>query len=73
VESANADVFYFSGSGNSLVVARDIAKELDGNLIPIPSIMDKTTIETDAEVIGIVFPVYYADFGGIPLINLEIC
>lgn len=68
MESANADVFYFSGSGNSLVVARDIAKELDGNLIPIPSIMDKTTIETDAEVIGIVFPVYYADFGGIPLI-----
>jgi flavodoxin len=62
------DIYYFSGSGNSLVVARDIARELHGNLIPIPSIMNKSSIVTDAEVIGVVFPVFYAEFGGIPFI-----
>lgn len=64
----STDVYYFSGSGNSLVVARDIASKLDGNLIPIPSVVEKTGIRPQAEVIGIVFPVYYAEYRGVPLI-----
>ena len=60
-----ADIYYFTGTGNSLVVAKDIAKEIDGELISIPSVMDKSNIKTDAKVIGIVFPVY---IWGIPLI-----
>ncbi len=51
-----------------MVVARDIAKKMDGELTPIPSVMDRKTIKTDAEVIGIVFPVYHAVFDGLPLI-----
>jgi len=53
------DIYYFSGTGNSLVVARDIAQKTNGKLISIPSVMDKESIKTDADVIGIVFPVYH--------------
>jgi ferredoxin/flavodoxin len=51
------DVYYFSGTGNSLVVARDIAEKTCGKLISISSVMNKDRIETDANVI-VVFPVY---------------
>ena len=60
-----ADIYYFTGTGNSLAVAKDIAKEIDGELISIPSVIDENTIKTDAKVIGFVFPVY---IWGIPLI-----
>lgn len=64
----STEIYYFSGTGNSFVVARDIAGKTDGKLIPIPSLIDKDRIITDAEVIGIVFPIYNAIFGGIPQI-----
>lgn len=64
----STEIYYFSGTGNSLAVARDIARKTNGKLIPIPSIMDKERIKTDADVIGIVFPVYYEPYGGVPLI-----
>jgi len=65
----STDIYYFSGTGNSLVVAKDIAGKTNGKLISIPSVMDKESIKTDADVIGIVFPVYYATNDcGIPLI-----
>jgi hypothetical protein len=37
----STEIYYFSGTGNSLVVARDIAEKLDGKLISIPSVMDE--------------------------------
>jgi ferredoxin len=65
----STEIYYFSGTGNSLVTARNIAEKMNGKLIPIPSVMDQESIKTDAEVIGIVFPVYYATNDcGIPLI-----
>jgi flavodoxin/Pyruvate/2-oxoacid:ferredoxin oxidoreductase delta subunit len=64
----NTEIYYFSGTGNSLSVAMDIAKKLRGELISIPSVMDKERITTDADVIGIVFPTYYEPYGGVPLI-----
>ena len=64
----NTKIYYFSGTGNSLVVARDIAEKTNGKLISIPSVMNKDSITTDADVIGIVFPVYHAVFDGMPLI-----
>jgi len=54
----NVDVYYFSGTGNSLVVARDIAEKTCGKLIAIPSVMNKDKIKTDDELIGVVFPVH---------------
>lgn len=65
----STEIYYFSGTGNSLVVARNIAEKTRGTLIAIPSLMDKENIKTDADRIGIVFPVYYAtNDRGIPLI-----
>jgi flavodoxin len=54
-------IYYFSGTGNSLVTARNIAEKTNGKLISIPSVMDKESIKTDADAIGIVFPVYHGD------------
>ena len=54
-------VHYFSGTGNSLYVAKDIAAKTGGTLLPIASAVDHNTIKIDAEVIGIVFPVYYGE------------
>jgi ferredoxin len=63
------EIYYFSGTGNSLVVARNIAEKTKGTLIAIPSVMDKENIKSDADALGIVFPVYYATNDcGIPLI-----
>jgi ferredoxin len=67
-DNMSTEIYYFSGTGNSLVVARDIAEKMKGNLIAIPSVMDKESITTDADVIGIVFPVYYVGLINIPLI-----
>lgn len=64
----NAVVYYFSGSGHSLAAARDITCKLDGKLISIPSVVDQPNIRTEADVIGLVFPVYYAEYRGVPLI-----
>jgi|SRR5271157_2549924 len=65
----NTDIYYFSGTGNSLVVAKEIAGKTKGKLISMPSLIDKEVIKTDADVIGIVFPVFYATNDcGIPLI-----
>jgi len=66
----NTEIYYFTGTGNSLVVARDIVEKTNGTLISVPSVMDKGDIRTDADMIGIAFPVYYASLGGsgIPLI-----
>lgn len=64
----SADIYYFSGTGNSLAVARDIAEGINGRLISIASVIDRDTMCPDADVIGIVFPIYYEPFGGVPLI-----
>lgn len=58
-------IYYFTGTGNSLAVARDIANLIDAQLISIPQLMNKDKIENNADIIGIVFPVYHQD---VPLI-----
>ncbi len=68
VNMNKTEIYYFSGTGNSLVVARDIAGKMNGNLISIPSTMDKDRITTDADIIGIVFPLYYLGIVDIPLV-----
>lgn len=52
------EIYYFSGTGNSLAVARDIAGKMNAKLIPVTSMIDEESINTDADVIGIVFPIY---------------
>jgi len=54
-------LYYFSGTGNSLWVAKQLEKQLpDYSISPIASILsDNKTIEnSDLDSIGIIFPVY---------------
>ncbi len=53
-----AEIYYFSGTGNSFVVARDLSKKIHAKLIPVASIIDQNSIDTDADIIGFVFPIY---------------
>jgi ferredoxin len=51
-------ICYFTGTGNSLAVARNIADELgDTELISIPKVINED-ISPDTPKIGLVFPVY---------------
>jgi flavodoxin len=65
----STEIYYFSGSGNSLAVAKDIAGKIDGRLVSIPAMMERECIKPDAEALGIVFPVYHGDM---PLDCLQI-
>jgi ferredoxin len=67
--AVNAEIYYFSGTGNSLVIAKEISAKTPGKLVSIPYAIRKESIKPEAEVIGIVFPVFYATNDcGIPLI-----
>lgn len=61
-------IFYFSGTGNSLYIARLLAKQLNDKVISIPECISSGTFEfksKTSEKIGIVTPVY---FYGLPSI-----
>jgi len=62
------EIYYFSGTGNSLVVARDLAQRLNGRLVPMASLLSAPGVNTKAEVIGIIFPVHNVVNGGVPFI-----
>lgn len=49
------EIFYFSGTGNSLWTAKAIARKTEGVLLPIASFLNQKTVSTDADMIGIVF------------------
>jgi formate hydrogenlyase subunit 6/NADH:ubiquinone oxidoreductase subunit I len=57
------EIYYFSTTGSSLVIARDIAQKTKGKLTSIPSTKLLSVIDSNAEILGIVFPVYHATFG----------
>lgn len=53
------ELYYFSGTGNSLFVARELQKRLPGaTLIPIVSLLNEEDIEANSECAGIIFPVH---------------
>lgn len=61
-------IFYFTGTGNSLKVAKDIAARLgDAKLVPVAKAV-KGSIDLSADRIGIVFPVY---MWGMPSLVVE--
>lgn len=52
-------LFYFSGTGNSLAVARNIAGNLtDALVVPMLKSDAGKSIDTDTERIGLVYPIY---------------
>ena len=53
------EIYYFSGTGNSLFIAKELKKRLpDCSLVPVLHVLRNGRIETVADVIGIVFPIY---------------
>jgi len=62
---SSIEIYYFSGTGNSLHVAKKLQERIgEAKLIPVISLLDREIVETDAETIGFVFPIYFA---GIPV------
>ena len=76
-QNVSTEVFYFSGTGNSLFVAKEIAKGINNfKITPIVACVEQNQCKSDAEVIGIIFPVHALT---IPILvqiflkKLEIC
>lgn len=52
-------MYYFSGTGNTLFVAKELQKRLpDSKLIPIVSLLDGKPISVESESVGLVFPLH---------------
>ena len=59
-------IYYFTGTGNTLAVARELAKELGGTkLIPLRRAIYYGALTPEADVVGIAFPVYFFDMPAI--------
>ena len=58
-------IYYFTGTGNSLAVAKEIVANLDAELISMASVMDQQRVVIDVDALGLIFPVYHK---GLPLI-----
>jgi ferredoxin/flavodoxin len=70
VKTMKTTIYFFTGTGNTLAVARDLARELerelgDTELVPIPSLIRQDEIVADVDAVGIAFPVYFLDMPGI--------
>ncbi|MBN2532041.1 MAG: EFR1 family ferrodoxin [Spirochaetales bacterium] len=51
------EIYYFSGTGNSLFVAKEISSRLeDSKLIPIVQSLKKSQIKTSSDIVGFIFP-----------------
>lgn len=61
------EIYYFSATGNSLVVARSLADSLGAKLLPIVPFLKTAEVKTEAEAVGLVFPIY--DFKVPPVVE----
>jgi MinD superfamily P-loop ATPase containing an inserted ferredoxin domain len=58
VEKLRTEIYYFSGTGNSLAISRRISKELMGECEVISIAKKQKGVTTTADRVGFVFPVY---------------
>ena len=55
----STEIYYFSGTGNSLHVAQELQKRLPGaRLIPIMSFFERESVTASGDTVGFVFPHY---------------
>lgn len=54
-------IYYFSGTGNSLAVARDLGRALkdNGEILSLTKHDRDENVEIEADILGLVFPVYF--------------
>ena len=61
-----ATIYYFTGTGNSLKAAKEIAEKIENcELIPMAALTKEDIIKPDAEKVGFVFPLYWYGLPGI--------
>lgn len=54
------EIFYYSGTGNSLFIAKELNNRIPGSeLIPIIKQSKRNNIKTSAKTVGFVFPIYF--------------
>jgi ferredoxin/flavodoxin len=64
--SMSTEIYYFSGTGNSLHVAKELEKRIsETRLVPIVSLLNIESIEANAETVGFVFPQYAGTMPGV--------
>jgi Fe-S-cluster-containing hydrogenase component 2 len=56
-------IYYFTGTGNSLKIAKDLADKLGAELIPIARLWQQESVISTSEKVGFVHPLYWL---GIP-------
>jgi flavodoxin len=58
----STEIYYFSGTGNSLHLARELEKRIPEKtkIIPIVSLLKKENIETGSDTVGFIFPIHLA-------------
>lgn len=55
------EIYYFSGTGNSLHIARELEKRIpDTEIIPLVGFLNKGVVKTSAKTVGFVFPIHMA-------------
>ncbi|MBN2441105.1 MAG: hypothetical protein JXJ04_07155, partial [Spirochaetales bacterium] len=53
------EIYYFSGTGNSLHVAQELQNRFPGSTLhPMVKLLGKDVIKTNAKTVGFVFPIY---------------
>lgn len=53
----NTEIYYYSGTGNSLHVARELQRRIpESNLIPIVRLLGNDMVKTSTDTVGFVFP-----------------
>src|SRR4030042_3293810 len=57
------EIYWFSGTGNSLSIAGTLNSMLSeqGKLLPMAALYEKNNNTTDADVVGFVFPIHLGD------------
>lgn len=61
-----AEVYFFTGTGNSLYIAKRIAESLGTGPRSISSFLDAKEVKSDAELVGIVHPCYLSQISRVP-------
>ncbi|HEY5493106.1 MAG TPA: EFR1 family ferrodoxin [Candidatus Anoxymicrobiaceae bacterium] len=55
----STEIYYFSDTGNSFYVARELAKRIpETRLTPIASLLSKDAVSADVDAVGFVFPTH---------------
>jgi len=59
LQNNKTTLYYFSGTGNSLYIAKSLKKKLNEcELIPIAGLINQNSIKATSEKVGFIFPVY---------------